>query len=132
MKLAIVGTSQHLLEKEHTAISKLIVEWIDTLDPSLIISGGATGVDGLADTIAHELNKPFLAILPKTKTTMDYLLRNRQIAEQCDLLICFTTKRIVTEFCYHHTPKERHQKTAGCYTMNFAANLGKPTKIFVV
>lgn len=80
MKLAIVGTSQPLLEKEHNEISRLIVEWIDILDPSLIISGGATGVDGLADTIAHDLGKPFLAILPTTKTTFDYLARNRDSA----------------------------------------------------
>lgn len=136
-RLAIVGTSKPLLEIEVNQVEDIIADQLvqrseHGQDLPIIITGGANGVDSLAGRVTQHLGCTVKEILPKTKTTLDYLARNRMIAEQCDELWCFTTKRIITELCYHHKPKERHQKTAGCYTMNFARNLGKPTRLFVI
>lgn len=55
-----------------------------------IISGGAKGVDRLAERYADEHNYPFEEIKPKYgefKSKLAPLLRNTEIAQRCDSII---------------------------------------------
>lgn len=133
MKIAIVGTSRDLTPREYfnmkDKIKTLLRSYLKS--ETTIISGGAKGVDILAENIAR--NKGFKTQIYETSMSNweGYKVRNMQIAEDCDELYCLTlhTKE---RMCYHHTPHADHEKTAGCWTMNHALRLNKPCKLIVI
>ena len=59
--------------------------------PSLIISGGAIGVDQCAKKYANGNNIPLLEILPDYNKfgKIAPIIRNRQIVNQCDQLLIY-------------------------------------------
>lgn len=58
---------------------------------SVILSGGATGADQLAQRAAQELKLPFLKILPDYEKNGKRapLIRNEMIVEKSDIVIAF-------------------------------------------
>ena len=140
MKIAIVGTSLHLngiqemdLTREMTLVMKKFPQ--DTL----IISGGAVGVDTMAKVIAEDLGFPTKIYSPEVENWEHYKKRNIEIAEECDEIYCFTIpvrpKNIAGRDCYHHSnysELEPHEKTAGCWTGEHAKKLGKKFNLVVV
>ncbi|MDD5916389.1 MAG: SLOG family protein [Clostridiales bacterium] len=82
MKIAVIGSRSI----KHADLSPFI-----PADAELIISGGAFGIDRIAEQYARTRGIPIKIIRP------DYalhgrsapLIRNRTIAEECDLLIAF-------------------------------------------
>lgn len=57
-----------------------------------IISGGATGVDSLAEDYAKLFNIDFMCYAPESPTREAYLARNLSIAKTCDVLIAFPSQ----------------------------------------
>lgn len=133
MKVAIVGTSQNLNENEMRAAQNLcsVILTENNRLHTTLISGGAKGIDSIANAVAEGLYIPSIIFKPKGHLTKDYLERNLQIAQECDELYCITTN-VHTKKCYHHDPPQDHQKTAGCWTMREAERLNKPCRLFVI
>ncbi len=85
MKVAIVGC-----RKDRNYPLDKIIENIPK-NCSMIISGGAVGIDSLAEKAAKEIGVPTMIFKP------DYdkhgrgapLIRNKEIADNCDMLIAF-------------------------------------------
>ncbi len=85
MKVAVVG-SRSATEEHYPIISANI-----PLNTTEIISGGASGVDFLAEKFARENNITFTKILPNyTKLGKNAtLVRNIEIIKRADLVLCF-------------------------------------------
>lgn len=133
MKLAIVGTSVDLSENEDRAIREKITLILKDYAPleTTIISGGAKGVDSIAQEMALVLGFAVKPILPLGIGWKFNKARNIEIAEECDKLICITVP-VHTEKCYHHAKLEDHQKTAGCYTLKKAKEMNKPCELIII
>lgn len=131
MKLAIVGTST-LRTDEETFVRDLCLELLKSYKEKVIVlSGGAKGVDSIAVEVAKKLGNKVIEFKPSAKNWDAYKERNIKIAQECDELYCITTS-VKNEQCYHHKPKQNHQKTAGCYTANQAKAFKKPIKLYIV
>lgn len=133
MKIAIVGTSK-ITDREEQHVRQLCSEILGHyMSPNcVIISGGAEGVDQIALDVAKSLGLRIKEYLPNRRSWEFFKKRNTHIANECDRLYCITTK-VKTEKCYHHfTKPQDHQKTAGCWTLKIAKELGKFTKLFVI
>lgn len=110
MKLAIVGSTS-LIGKEE--VYKIIEEVIEKYKPSTIISGGAKGVDSMAEEVAKKRGISTEIFLPKVNRWEGYKERNLQIAKGCDVLV-----RIAA----------RDSKTYGSgWTRDRALDMGKET-----
>jgi len=107
MKLAIVGSRK---------ITEVNIGKYIKIMPSLIISGGAAGVDTAAELwaeskgIATEIIKPEYGRYKKAAP----LIRNRAIVEMCDLLIAFWDG----------------ESKGTIHAINYAKKLGKCVEVF--
>ena len=131
MKVAIVGTTK-LTTNEKIDMRQHITDGLQkySLD-SIIISGGAKGVDSLAIEAAKELGFQTKVYMPEKNEWKYYKKRNLQIAQDCDELYCFSVC-VHKVKCYHHDSPQDHEKTAGCWTANQAMQLGKPCQLVVI
>ena len=107
MRLAVVGSR---------TINKIDFESYINFIPSLIVSGGANGVDTISEKWANSKGIKTLIFKPEYKRYKKAapLVRNKQIVESCDVLFAFWDG-----------------KSKG--TMNavhYAKELGKDVKIF--
>ena len=132
MKVAIVGTTAKLTEKEEQVMRQEITIILKKypLD-AIIISGGAKGVDALSLEIAKNIGFKTQEYKPEKENWEFYKKRNLQIANDCDELYCFSVSVRKTK-CYHHNPIQNHEKTAGCWTLEQAAQLIKPCTLIVL
>lgn len=112
MKLAIVGSVS--LAGSPRAMAA-VDEILDRYKPTLVVSGGAIGVDTMAVARAAERRIKTKIFLPKVARWHDgFKPRNIQIAEACDALV-----RIY----------DPASKTYGSgWTRDYARKLGKPTE----
>lgn len=98
-----------------------------------IISGGAKGVDTMAQEIALKNGFTVKPFFPLGRSWKFYKKRNIEIANECDELFCITIhNRTNKSKCYHHEKLKNHEKTAGCYTLKICKGLKKPTQLIVV
>lgn len=69
--------------------------------------------------------------------------RNIQIAKTADKVVCIVVKEYPPEYkgmrfsgCYHCAkaglPADNHIKSGGCWTMHYAAKLGKATELIII
>lgn len=133
MKIAIVGTSKITdREEQHVRqICSAILEQYNSPN-NIIISGGAEGVDQIALDVAKNIGFEIKEFLPNRRNWESFKKRNQHIANECDKLYCITTP-VKTIKCYHHfTKPQDHQKTAGCWTLQKAKELGKFSKLFII
>lgn len=133
MKVAIVGTSANLTENEERDLRQSIAQVLkpyDT-DDTVIISGGGKGVDVIAVEIAEGLGFDTVVYYPRDPKWNYYKKRNLQIAEECDVLYCFSIP-VHKIKCYHHDTLMDHEKTAGCWTLSKVYGMGKFCKLVVV
>ena len=93
MRLAIVGNT--ILHDSLEAFAS-VEDAIERHGPKLIVSGGAIGVDKMAEHHAQKRDIPFREHLPKTRDWAGYKARNRKIVEDCDHLVRIFTKRAET------------------------------------
>ncbi|MCQ2219691.1 MAG: DUF2493 domain-containing protein [Paludibacteraceae bacterium] len=108
MKLAIIGSRD---------LGNIDIDAeVDALQPSVIVSGGATGVDSLAEDYAQRHNLPLIIFKPEYGKYPDRtapLKRNDLIVAEADFLLAFW-----------------NGKSRGTlYTIQKAQKLGKPVKI---
>jgi hypothetical protein len=131
MRIAIVGKSKLNLY-ENRAIRNTMIAMLEKYPKdTVIVSGGAWGVDTIAEMVALDLGLTTLVYKPKRKTEEFFLKRNLEIANICDELICFTIPFIKIK-CYHHDTPQDHEKTAGCWTLKKALELNKKTELIIV
>lgn len=115
MKLAIVGSVD--LEG-NPAAEQVIEEILLEYKPTLLISGGAKGVDSMAEAAAKALGIPTCIFHPSQQNWPAFRERNLLIAKGCDMLI-----RV----------KSNTTKTFGSgWTMERAKEFGKPVKEYEV
>ncbi len=132
MKVAIIGTSKKMSMSQLRETIDICFEVLQDHGVELI-SGGAEGVDGIAEFIAKCLDVKTTVFKPEQSNWEGYKKRNIQIAQTCDELYCITTALRENEpKCYHHKPPQDHTKTAGCWTRNEAIKLKKPTDLMVL
>jgi hypothetical protein len=126
MKLAIVGSSQTMSWNAYHQV-KEYVEALQKENPEIeIVSGGAKGIDTIAENVAKELDIPTKVFLPEKdengKIGWDqYKARNLQIAKYATKVVSFANPLSEAESikCYHCArvgKDNNHFKTAGCYT----------------
>ncbi len=113
MILAIVGSRDCNVEQCKTA--RLIIRaFIRDLTPEQVISGGAEGIDTLAESETNKLTGyTFLKFLPRNKqwSPDGYMERNQKIAYHCDMLLCIRT--------------EQSESYGSGWTADYAEKLGK-------
>src|SRR5690348_1398344 len=132
MKVAFVGTSVKLTDNEDRDIRQFVSLILKDFPlDTIIISGGAKGVDSISLEIAKSLGYTTVVYEPINKTWTSFKERNLIIAQECDQLFCLSVPVHKTR-CYHHFVPQNHEKTAGCWTMKQAEKLGKQTRLLVM
>lgn len=86
--LAVVGSRKFIVPNAIMHAERIIKYYYSRLVPSLVISGGAEGVDCLAISLAAILNIPYQEYLPDTSDWEGYSKRNLAIARECDKMLC--------------------------------------------
>lgn len=132
MNLALIGTTVNLSEEEQRIMKQEITIVLKKYSiDTIIISGGAKGVDTLALEIAKEIGFITHQYRPEKKQWEFYKKRNLQVAKDCDELYCFSVgvKKVK---CYHHNPPQDHEKTAGCWTLEKAKQMNKLCTLIVL
>lgn len=115
MKLAIVGSISLADNAEAAAIIEKV---LDQYQPALVISGGAPGIDTMAEAAAKARGIPTSIHLPRASAWEFYKARNLKIAMECEHLV-----RIVSA----------DSSTYGSgWTRDQAKKLGKPTEEYIV
>lgn len=137
IRVAVVGASKLNEDEERDAyqfcglkFNELRVDY--GIMNVTIISGGAKGIDSIAEEVAKELGlgteifKPEVEQWEDDKGKIGYKTRNIKIAERCDILYCLPSNlRNKNDKCYHCNMD--HQVGGGCWTMKQAKKLKKQT-----
>ncbi len=119
MRLAIVGTRILACEGDATRVSERIYELLDDLWVDVVISGGAAGVDEIAENIARlagyrEDDRSLIIHRPTVKRWAgpgEYQDRNNRIVDDCTHLVRLSCEQGTTG--------------GSAYTAARAAGLGK-------
>ena len=117
MKLAIVGSTR-LSDHQEEAARRIIGREIEAREPSAIVSGGADGVDTLAENMGRQYGLPVIVCKPALQRWEQFKVRNLLIAELCDELV-----RVVK--------KDSKTYGSGC-TRDRAQEMGKPTEEYKI
>lgn len=98
MILAIVGSTKLDPGKQTEQAIEIITYALVNCRPDKVVSGGAIGIDSLAESLAKERGIPFQKFLPKNKRWKPngYEARNRLIAEDCTHLLSIRTGQSTT------------------------------------
>jgi len=86
--LAIVGSRRFEVPNAMLYADTIIRHMLATLHPSLVISGGAEGIDTLAVNRADLAGFPVKEFLPETYDWPGFRARNLLIVDACDMLVC--------------------------------------------
>lgn len=86
-KIAVVGSRKIFDEKFVYSVLDREIKRGDE-----IVSGGALGVDYLAQQYAIEHGLPLKEFIPENMTRKEFLKRNKRIAEYCDRVIALPSK----------------------------------------
>ena len=130
----MVGTTAILTENEEQVMRQEIELVLKKyLTNTIIISGGAKGVDALAIEIAKDMGFQTQTeqYKPEKEEWKYYKKRNLQLANDCDELYCFSVS-VRKVKCYHHNPPQKHEKTAGCWTLDKAKQMNKTCVLVVL
>lgn len=97
MRLAIVG-SVKVNEAQELIAHCIIRGFLHRFETELVISGGAIGIDTIAEGLADQFYIPkqiYLPEFPRWKPN-GYEDRNLKIAEECTHLLCIRTQQSTT------------------------------------
>ena len=135
-KVAIVGTSNvpHWRKKDFKPVVNEAIDWgIQKYGKThlTIVSGGADGVDSIAEECCKERGIDFMAIKPEVEQWKDafgkrgYRTRNNMIAKAVCKLYNFVQASTEEQGpkC-KHCPGELHWRSGGCWTEQAADKLG--------
>lgn len=101
---------------------------------NVLISGGCHlgGIDIWAEEEADRLGLYKIIHYPRVQMWSGYRARNILIAKDSHVLHNITVNRLPEgflgmrhKFCYHCGPEAPHVKSGGCWTANYAEQLGK-------
>lgn len=97
MRLAVVGSS-NITDHQLFMVETIVKGWIYQYRPSLIISGGAKGVDRTAEVAANMMGVPTSIYLPLNARwePEGYKDRNLKIATECTHLLCIRSLQSTT------------------------------------
>lgn len=140
MRIGIVGSEAAKFTLATEAEARALIR--ANLNPGDIVVSGQChlgGIDIWAIEEAKKLGLDFKEYPPKTrKWDGGYKQRNMQIAANSDRVICITVKELPAgytgmrfDYCYHCHTKD-HVKSGGCWTVNYAKQIGKEGGVFVV
>lgn len=118
--LAIVGSTKFAEDKlAHAVATNFITYYVELVRPTIIVSGGAIGIDTIADTIAKKMNIVMETFHPTNKRwePEGFKERNVKIAEFCTWLISI---------------RHFNSKTYGSgWTADYAEIIGRPVQRFM-
>ncbi len=128
MNIAIVGASRltNIEEKTARESCEILLKQIvreHGRSKTVLVSGGANGVDTIAEVTANELGITCNIHRPTSQNWDGYKARNLKIAQECDVIYCFPTK-LKLEPCYHCGVHD-HERSGGCWTVKQAKTLKK-------
>lgn len=151
MLLGIVGSEESKFTRQTEAQAKrAILDLFAKYKPEGVVSGACHlgGIDRWAIDGGRYWGIPenWLIEYPPAHqrwTPNGYKLRNEKIAQKADAVICITVRDLPHNYggmrfasCYHCdkiTPRPApHVKSGGCWTMHYAARLGKPTELIII
>lgn len=97
MRLAVVG-STNIHSWQRSLAFDIVEGFVVVKQPRVIISGGAEGIDNVADQIAWLREIEFIPHLPKNKRwePEGYKERNLLIAQDCTHLLCIRSSQSTT------------------------------------
>ena len=117
--IGIVGSSKARLTPSMATTIEGILSRYDKLT-TIIVSGGAVGVDRIAVDVAKQLGYEVLEYMPKGIGWQYYKPRNLLIANKCDKVYSIALSLAYNGKKCHHCAKvgkdNNHFKTAGCWT----------------
>ncbi len=140
MNIGIVGSEAAKFTPETEAAARTAIR--DLLRPDDYVVSGAChlgGIDVWAMEEAHDLGLLTREFPPAThRWENGYKLRNIQIAQCSDRVVCITVRVYPPGYsgmrfpsCYHCRTTD-HIKSGGCWTVKYAREIGKPTDVIVV
>lgn len=96
MRLAVVG-STNVTHPQLFLASKIIAGFLIE-KPSLVISGGAVGIDSLSEAMAQKYDIPMSIYYPENNRwdPEGYKERNLKIVEDCTHLLCIRSSQSTT------------------------------------
>lgn len=106
----------------------------------LVVSGACHlgGIDIWAIEEAKKLGILTKEFAPTQRHWEGYKARNMLIAKNSDRLLCITVQKLPSTYrgmkfplCYHCGTSD-HIKSGGCWTVKYAAKLGKPGRVIVI
>lgn len=131
--LGIVGTSNPLNDSVANSVVLAYVKNFVENSPALetfgrenlcIVSGGAKGIDTIAENVAGQLGIHFRKFMPKSQTWEHFKERNLKIADMCNKVVSFVNP-LYDQKCYHceNAGKDNnHERSGGCYTGRMNGN----------
>ena len=126
LRIGIVGSSKVSMDSPQAieAVANIISQYVN--QKIILVSGGADGIDSIAEASALSLGIPTEIFVPSVKAwdgAGGFKERNLQIAKVCDKVYSIANNSNATggtRECYHckRVPNREfhHIKTAGCYT----------------
>jgi len=134
-KIGIVGTSK----VDNPTVEKTVLDTVNKfmkINPNIeLVSGGAKGVDNIAERIAKQLNIPIKIFPPKFQNLDSFRERNLLIAEYSDIVLSFALPydNNPSNICYHcNEITPTHIRTGGCWTTKFARMFGKTGETIIL
>ena len=111
-RIAIVGTSK--AEEYDIVIRFVVYGKLKTLKKEgkevIFVSGGCVGVDTIAERIATMMGLKKEIYLPKEQKYRYFKQRDLEIGENCDEIVCITTRKQTKE-CMHHGKNTTRSRT---------------------
>jgi hypothetical protein len=140
VRIGIVGSEAAKFTPETEATARRMIR--ESLHPGDVVVSGAChlgGIDTWAIEEAKKLGLETKEYPPATREwTNGYRLRNIQIAEDSDWVLCFTVRCLPESYdgmrfrlCYH-CGTNAHVKSGGCWTVKYAKTIGKHGVVMVV
>lgn len=95
MILAVVGSTAFAHPDAVQLARELILHKYEIYEPQLVVSGGAEGIDSLAEFLAKGMEIPFRPHLPRNRRWAPdgYMERNMLIAQDCSHLFAIRCHR---------------------------------------
>lgn len=140
MIIGIVGSEAIKFTKQTERAARAVINSL-LRDEDIVVSGHCPlgGIDIWAIEEAEKLGLKTIEYKPKIQRwNGGYKERNIKIAKASELVVCITLRRLPKKYdgmrfdlCYHCGTKN-HVKSGGCWTMKYAKNLGKQTRLVIL
>lgn len=129
MNIGIVGSSKASNDIYYNDVYDIIKNLVDEYNDITINSGGSIGIDTIVNNVCNNEGIKIKVFPPSKPEWNEYKIRNKNIAESSELVISIALKG--KGYCYHCN-KDTHEKTAGCWTRNYAEKIGKQVRTIII